>query len=156
MGLILIFAKEDHLLSPVIILLSGDMPRTPPHLRRQKVPTSKFSPAFWLTTQRHSLAKTRHPGEDWPLLGLASWPTGLLTLARSRLFQGKLSVSPPGRARLVNSAPQRRRSPMGGGPIHINVDEHGSCRAAWSGNWLGRSLGTNVRYRRPAIWHAAT
>src|SRR5260370_40739630 len=49
---------------------------------------------------------------------------------------------------VVNSAPQRRRSPMGGGPIHVNVDEHGSYRAAWSGNWLGRSLGTNVRYRR--------
>jgi hypothetical protein len=27
---------------------------------------------------------------------------------------------------LVNGAPQRRRSPMGGGPIHVNVDEHGS------------------------------
>ncbi len=49
---------------------------------------------------------------------------------------------------VVNSAPQRRRSPMGGGPIHVNVDVHGSYRAAWSGNWLGRSLGTNVRYRR--------
>src|SRR6267142_7243506 len=49
---------------------------------------------------------------------------------------------------VVNGAPQRRRSPMGGGPIHVNVDEHGSYRAAWSGNWLGRSLGTNVRYRR--------
>jgi len=49
---------------------------------------------------------------------------------------------------LVNSAPQRRRSPMGGGPIHVNVDEHGSYRAAWPGNWLGRSLGTKVRYRR--------
>jgi len=49
---------------------------------------------------------------------------------------------------IVNGVPQRRRSPMGGGPIHVNVDEHGSYRAAWSGNWLGRSLGTNVRYRR--------
>src|SRR5258708_38979747 len=29
-----------------------------------------------------------------------------------------------------------------------DVDEHGSYRATWSGNWLGRSLGTNVRYRR--------
>jgi len=38
--------------------------------------------------------------------------------------------------------------PQKGGPIHVNVDEHGSYRAAWSGNWLGRSLGTNVRYRR--------
>jgi hypothetical protein len=37
---------------------------------------------------------------------------------------------------------------MGGGPIHVNVDEHGSYRAASSNNWLGRSLGTNVRDRR--------
>ena len=49
---------------------------------------------------------------------------------------------------LVNGAPQRRRSPMEGESIHVNVDEHGSYRATWSGNWLGRSLGTNVRYRR--------
>ena len=49
---------------------------------------------------------------------------------------------------VVNGAPQRRRSPVEGESIHVDVDEHGSYRAAWSGNWLGRSLGTNVRYRR--------
>ena len=37
------------------------------------------------------------------------------------------------RATLIG-APQRRRSPVEGGPIHVNVDEHGSYRAAWSGN----------------------
>jgi hypothetical protein len=40
----------------------------------------------------------------------------LLGLAHRRLFQGKLSESPPSSARLVNSAPQRRRSPMGEDP----------------------------------------
>jgi hypothetical protein len=49
---------------------------------------------------------------------------------------------------VVNSAPQRRRSPVEGESIHVDVDEHGSYRATWSGNGLGRSLGTNVRYRR--------
>src|SRR5260370_12944831 len=64
---------------------------------------------------------------------------------RGRFHRGTVPViSKP----LVNGVPQRRRSPMGGGPIHVNVDVHGSYRAAWSGNWLGRSLGTNVRYRR--------
>ena len=45
---------------------------------------------------------------------------------------------------------------MGGGPIHVNVDEHGSYRAAWPGNWLGRSLGTKVRLGRAAILQAVT
>src|SRR6266849_9106307 len=41
-------------------------------------------------------------------------------------------------------APQRRRSPMGGGPIHVNVDEYGSYRAAWSG------IGSALRISLPA------
>jgi nitronate monooxygenase len=49
---------------------------------------------------------------------------------------------------VVNGVPQRRRSPVEGESTHVNVDEHGSYRAAWPGNWLGRSLGTNVRFRR--------
>src|SRR5207248_5643163 len=45
----------------------------------------------------------------------------------------------------VNCAPQRRRSPVGGGPTHVVVGKHGSYRAAWPGNRPGRSLGTRVR-----------
>jgi hypothetical protein len=63
---------------------------------------------------------------------------------QSRIVPGTRMNKPT----LVNSAPQRRRSPVEGESIHVDVDEHGSYRAAWSGNWLGRSLGTNVRYRR--------
>src|SRR5204862_443976 len=45
----------------------------------------------------------------------------------------------------VNCAPQRRRSPVGGGPTHVVVGKHGSDRAAWPGNRPGRSLGTRAR-----------
>ena len=59
-------------------------------------------------------------------------------------------------ARRVNCAPQRRRSPVGGGPTHVVVGKHGSYRAAWPGNRPGRSLGTRVRLGRAAILQVVT
>src|SRR5204862_1876927 len=56
----------------------------------------------------------------------------------------------------VNCAPQRRRSPVGGGPTHVVVGKHGSYRAAWPGNRPGRSLGTRVRLGRAAILQVVT
>src|ERR1035438_8198023 len=44
----------------------------------------------------------------------------------------------------VIGAPQRRSSPVGGGPTHVIVDEHGTYRAAWSGTWSRRNLGCKV------------
>jgi len=48
----------------------------------------------------------------------------------------------------VNSAPIRRRSLVEEDSTHVIVGRHGSYRAAWLGNWPGRSLGTKVRFRR--------
>ena len=42
---------------------------------------------------------------------------------------------------------------MEGGSIHVVVAKTCSYRAAWSANWLGRSLGTKVGlWARPARW----
>ena len=49
---------------------------------------------------------------------------------------------------VVNSAPIRRRSLVEEESTHVIVGRHGSYRAAWLGNWPGRSLGTKVRFRR--------
>jgi len=42
------------------------------------------------------------------------------------------------------SAPRRRESSVEEGSTRIIVDRSGSWRAAWSGNWPGRSLATKV------------
>lgn len=39
---------------------------------------------------------------------------------------------------------QWRRSPMGGGPIHVNVDEHGSYRATLPASLLVRVRTTPI------------
>src|SRR5207237_9173801 len=56
----------------------------------------------------------------------------------------------------VNSAPIRRRSLVEEGSTHVIVGRHGSYRAAWSGNWPGRSLGTKSALGGRAILQAVT
>ena len=59
-------------------------------------PLRKFSPAFWLTTQRYLLPRTRHSAEKRPLSGLAQSSADLLGQA-----------SPP---------------PIPGGTLRVSVD----------------------------------
>ena len=83
--------------------LSGETPRTPQHSRSQIFPTSKFSSAFWLTTEGHLLEKTGHTAEERLSQAWAPSSVDLFRWARRRLFKGKLSESPSGHARLVNA-----------------------------------------------------
>ena len=66
------------------------------YLGRQIFPTSKFSPPFWLTTQRHLLDKNGPTAEERLLPGLAT--SSLICPDRLGWgpFQGELSVSPLG------------------------------------------------------------
>src|ERR1039457_2241199 len=72
-------------------------------LGSQIFPTSKFSSAFWLTTEGHLLEKTGHTAEERLSQAWAPSSVALFRWARRRLFKGKLSESPSGHARLVNA-----------------------------------------------------
>src|SRR5260370_6072780 len=72
---------------------------------------------------------------------------GLSARAHNRILKLSRTIATESPHPVVNGAPQRHRSRMGGGPIHVNVDSSGGYRAAWSVNWLGRNFGTNVRYK---------
>src|SRR5580658_2303264 len=76
--------------------------------------TSKLSTAFRLTQPRHLLTKTRHTAATRPLThrNIAS---SLARIGSTLVFQsGVFSPSPPTGARLVYSAPQRRRPSVEG------------------------------------------
>ena len=71
-------------------------------------------------------------------------------------FQPQDSPAVSCRQARVNSAPIRRRSLVEEGSTHVIVGRHGSYRAAWSGNWPGRSLGTKSALGGRAILQAVT
>src|ERR1035438_8363450 len=93
----------------------------------------------------------RHAGLSGPLAGCVRHKVSNTWLLTERLGVRNPSGEPNIShfeilsALLVNGAPQRRRSPMGGEPIHVNVDEHSSqndIRYAYfstRGVWLSAS-----------------
>ena len=88
-------------------------------------------------------------------MGAAVKPVGKLDVRnghvqfdeRGRETTGGLEV-PVKRPSSTLRAPIRRRSLVEEDSTHVIVGRHGSYRAAWLGNWPGRSLGTKVRFRR--------
>jgi hypothetical protein len=101
---------------PTSLTLSGETPRTSPHLGSQIFPTSKFSPTFWLTTQRRSLAK------DGPY---CRRPASLSTAKSTTGLPGQGSRKPISRG---NS--QTLRRPPRLWLTHRGLSDSG-CPAAW-------------------------
>ena len=72
------------------------------------------------------------------------------------VFEPQSSLASLANMQRVNSAPIRRRALVEEESTHVIVGRHGSYRAAWSGNWPGRSLGTKSALGGRAILQAVT